>query len=515
MNIKDKKLEFYTDAYNQMKKLEELYENYFSLDKIKVDIVKSRIGKTKDELEKEYNELVALETMILSTMIGLNKEKLEFANSQLSEKNLFQYKDYESSMKIYFSPTYYEDGFETSKNLSKELNFNPSEEGPFPYMLEIIKDDNKNRPYDYVSKIRNALLHAEFYLESPEILHIQNHNDNGELTFEGRLSVFSFAMFVIDFFGINGVNDLFPLYNQLNMEEFKDEHDIIKFLYDFKALNIKFTKIPNSYKYQGKDALFARLNNCFGLDSSETKDIVEELEKLNEEDFKFNVTEHSLSKLSIANMYRYILRRYNNIFNNSEVVKHVSALAKLQINPHPEITNCLGNMLTYISYKKEYLMHGKIISKDLFDELKYDEYCDTAFKYALSILKSNIINYAIECEEFENIDFKNIDTAEIFIADKNELRRRTQSYVIEGMKESEAQNKVVIETVRNALAHGGERLKVNIEPQLTIDLTDIYHNVTPLRLITTLKDMNNVLDNYEFKPENIKTKENSKTKVKK
>lgn len=515
MSSGKEKLEFYTKAYNQMKKLEQLYFEYFSLDKIKVDIVKSGITQTMSQKEKEYDELVALETMILSTLIGLNREKLELANSQTEGRTLFQYKDYESDMKIFYSPSYYEDGYESSKKLSKKLNFNPDEEGHFPYMLEIIQDDNKNRPYDYVSKIRNALLHSEFYLESPEILHIQNHDDDGNVTFEGRLLVFSFSMFVIDFFGTNGVSDCFPLYNQLDVKEFKKQKDLVEYLQDFKSILFQFNKIPEKYKFSGKDALFGRINSCFGLDSLEQKDIIQELCELKKEGFDFSVGEQCLTHSGTIDMYNYILSRYKKVFKNPQVVNHVAALLKLQLNPIPEISNCLGNMITYLSYKKEYLMHNSSVNPKLLDELKYDEYCDTAFKYAITMLKSNLISYAIECGEFEDIDYSGISTSKIKFDDKNELQRRIDINVANGMEYNSAKAKVTFETIRNALAHGGERISLTITPGLQVHLNDIYHKVTPLGLTTDLRTINTLLSDPVFEPENIKLKEKGKTLTKK
>ena len=90
----------------------------------------------------------------------------------------------------------------------------------------------------------------------------------------------------------------------------------------------------------------------------EQKDVVQELCDLKKEGFDFEVGEQSLTNEGIIGMYNYILQRYKKVFKNPQVVNHVAALLKLQINPIPEISNCLGNMITYISYKKEYLMHS-------------------------------------------------------------------------------------------------------------------------------------------------------------
>lgn len=515
MDINTKKLKMYTSMYNKILELEQFYDNGFNLDKMKANICRTRILKNQKQKDIEYEELVAIETIILSTFIGLNREKLELANSQTEKRNLFQYKDYESDTKIFLNEIDYKEGFEVSKIICRNINFNPSQQGQFPYMLEIIQDDNKNRPYDYISKIRNALLHAEYYLETPDILHIQNHDENGNLTFEAKMLMFSFANFVIDFFGTLGVNSSFALYDMPNIEKFKTKEDLVKYLCEYTYTDIKFNKIPESYKFTGSNALYARLNGCFGLDSNEQKDILQELLSLQKEGFDFECTERKLNTDEIVNMFDFITRNYKNIYNNPEIVPHISALLKLHLCPSHEITNCIGNVMTYISSKKDFLTNNTISSHKILDELKYDEYCDVAFKYALTFLKANVINYAIECSEFENIDFNKVDTHKIKINDESEFNRRKAIYIANGMNECEATNKLKLETVRNALAHGGKRINVNIKPGLGIELIDIYHNVSPLSVNTSLKHLNNVLSSEIFKPENIKVKEKSKVLVKK
>lgn len=515
MDIGEKKLNFYTSMYKQMQQLEKAYDDYFCLDKIKSDIIKNGLLKNKMQKDIEYNELVALESAILSTLIGLNREKLELANSKTENRTLFQYKDYESDLKVFLNEVDYKEGKEISKIICNNINFNPTKEGCFPYMLEIIQDDNKNRPYDYISKIRNALLHAEYYLESPDILHIQNHNDNGNLVFEAKLLMFSFTNFVIDFFGTLGVNSSFALFNMPHVEKFKNKEELIQFLCEYTYIKFDFEKIPDSYKFSGTSALYSRLNSCFGIDSNEIKDIIQELNLLTKEGFKIKETEQRLTPNQIINMYNYINTRYNNIYNNKEIVPHISSLLKLQFCPSHEITNCLCNMLTYVSSKKDFLTYNTFSNQKILNELKYDESCDVAFKYAIAILKSSVINYAIECSEFEDLDFSMIDTSKITINNILEFNRRKNNYTSEGMSDYEASNKVKMETCRNALAHGGERINVDIKPGLGINLTDIYHKVSPISANTGLKHLNKILSSEIFEPGNIKVKEKSKILVKK
>lgn len=503
-------INLYNNLYNGIKKLEEVYNYGFDVNRVKANFCRSNILLTKEQKHTEYLELVSLVTTILATLIGLNREKLERANSNTDSRSLFQYKDYESSMKIYYDESYYKEGYEFIKEFSKSLNFNPSGNGFFPYMLEIITDNNKNRPYDYVSKIRNAMLHAEYYLESPEILHITNRDDNGNIIFEGRLLMFSFEMFVKDFFGMSGVSSSFIYYKHLDIESFKNEEDLVKYLCDFTSYKINFSKIPDSYKFKGKDALYSRLNGCFDLASREKKSLDDELKELKKEGFEYDIVESKLTKEQIKNIVNYVYSRYKNVFNNDEMIGYVSSLLKLIFNPIEEITNCLENMLAYISLKINVLYTGKMLNSSLLEELEYDKYCDNAFLYTISLLKMNIMNYAIECSEFDEIDFGLFDTSKFSVDNNYELQRRKNDIILNGFSDDYATNKIIIETLRNALAHGGERLDTYLDNGLGIKLTDIYPNVPNFSINFNIKEIDDLFNSSVLSPYNIKTNSGKK-----
>lgn len=503
-------INLYNNFYNGIKKLEDIYKTGFDINRVKANFCRSNVLLTGKQKYSEYLELVSLETIILTTLIGLNREKLERANSNTDSRSLFQYKDYESSMKIYYDDKYYKEGYEFIKEFSKSLNFNSTGSGCFPYMLEIITDNNKNRPYDYVSKIRNAMLHAEYYLESPEILHITNRDDNGNIIFEGRLLLFSFEMFVKDFFGTIGVSSSFTYYKQLDLEYFESEKDLIEYLCDFTSYKINFSKVPDSYKFSGKDALYSRLNGCFNLASHEKKSIDDELNELKKEGFEFDVVENKLNKEQIENVVKYIYSRYRNVLNNKEMVSYLASLLKLVINPIGEITNCLENMLAYISLKKSVLCTGQMTNIGLLEELEYDKYCDNAFLCTLVLLKANIMNYAIECSELEEIDFSMFNTSDIDVDNVLELKRRKNDLLLNGFSDGYANNKIIIETLRNALAHGGERLEMFLNNGLNMKLTDIYPNVPNLSVSFNIKKIDDLFKSTVLLPLNVRTKSGKK-----
>ena len=200
-NIENDELYFYNSCYNALEKLEKVYLPNFSLDNIRKDIVNTvRV----DEI-KIYFEMLSLKNLIFSVLLGLKKEALESANSLVKQHQLFQYKDYDGELDVYIDGDNSLKWKDYAKNVCKYYRFNQKQEGSFPLMLEITKDNNKNRPYDYVSKIRNAYLHGQYKPDKliPVITHIWNTDDNGNIIFEGKILSDTFAAFVMDFFGFS------------------------------------------------------------------------------------------------------------------------------------------------------------------------------------------------------------------------------------------------------------------------------------------------------------------------
>jgi len=85
-------LYFYRNMYNALEKLSVLYKDGYSAVKVYQDIT---TNMNESASVREVIELTALEVGILSLLVGLNRESLQEANSNTSDRSLFQYLNYE------------------------------------------------------------------------------------------------------------------------------------------------------------------------------------------------------------------------------------------------------------------------------------------------------------------------------------------------------------------------------------------------------------------------------------
>jgi len=505
-------LYFYRNVYNAIEKLSSLYEDGYDAIKVYKDIT---TDMSVSDSVQEVIELNALETSILALLVGLNRESLQEANSSTKDRSLFQYLNYQSEVQVPIGPYKKVSGYEYSKRLAESLKFNPSKTGPFPYMLSISKTDSKNRPYDYVSKIRNALQHAEYFQKNGDIntIHITNHNDQGELTFEGDLLLWPYKNFVEDFYGLGlGVSNDFELYDIPGQKLVKNRDDLINFLKDFNCTKIKFMKIPDKYKFSGQNGLFSKLNKCFGLDSRQTKDVMKILSDMQEEGLEFEFCEMNLSDENINCIIEYLESAYPNdvLYNNEEFIKHVSPVVKLVYYPNHDLTNSLSNILRYIDMKKLYLALGEKPNLALFNEQYYDQELKLSFKYALMLIKANLVSYCMECDKFEKPDLRGIDLEGVKVYPQSEYQLRMS----EDYNTSSPNQNVVINCIRNAIAHGNKRLDIKTGANKEIVFSDLYDPKHELHISGGLDDFEKMLSNSCFRPENIVIKETNKTKVK-
>lgn len=505
---------FYTSCYNKLLEIEDLYSGGFSLDKVKSNIQKKITGVNM--IEEIYN-LKSIENIILANLIGLKKEVLESANSDVLDRKLFKYKDYQSESVVYFSDTLSIPFDKYAKTCVERCGFNPSYNSPFPNMLEIVKDNNKNRPYDYISKIRNAFLHGEFYLDktNPEIVHIYNTDDNDNIIFEGKILLEIFQAFVLDFFGIaKSVGSKFVYYQMLENCELKDENDLVNYLKEFTCIEFKFTKIPDKYQFYGqKGSMFEQLNSCIDCQTTLINtnfDMV--LNKLEKEGVEYSKCERKLDNKQIIDYLKFVKQKYLTKGKSlNEIREYISTDIKLLFSPVEEIINSITNIYDYSNYKRCFLSNGFLGPQQFLDELEYDKYCINNFNFAFSFLKLNIINYAIECSNINGIDFECLNINDVTIINDTQFNRRLNDIVSEkNCSQKEAYNRLVLEIMRNALAHGGERISVSLGETSKIKFIDKYHNLPEVGIEINVNTINKIFN--DFNP-NIIIK-NYKSKVK-
>jgi len=72
-----------------------------------------------------------------------------------------------------------------------------------------------------------------------------------------------------------------------------------------------------------------------------------------------------------------------------------------------------------------------------------------------------------------------------------------------------------VNSIRNAIAHGNNRITITTGKNKEIILSDLYDKDHELHVLGGLDDYNHILSNSCFKPDNIKVKDIDKSKVKK
>lgn len=482
-----------------------LYSEGYESERIKYNILKNESIKSKAE---KVIDLTSVVVPILSTLIGLNKEELQNANSKISNNNLFQYKDYEENLSYDNS----DEIIEVAREMSKLVKFNPSKSGPFPNMLEINKTDNKNRPFDYVAKIRNALEHAEYYQPKGNINVVNLTNtENGNVIFEGRLLLWLFRYFVEDYFGHGlGVAPVMETYEYDPIDQFNDKESLVHFLKTFAFVIYKFTDIPDDLKFKGNRGLFSELNSSFDISGAEVKSFKDNLEELSKKGVKFEWDVLNFKDEEINGIMNFINNNYkDNLYNNKKVFEEILNLIKFICAPNREMANCYNNILRYIDFKKHYLLQNDIPEKKLFDEQEADENVKYAFKTSIALLRVNIVNYLLESSELEIPSLKDLEINDIKISSRKELIQRMKKCMNEGIDFEEAFNYVILNTIRNAMAHGNERIKIILDDEIYVSFDDEY-NEKHFKVVLSLNNLNKIYSNNIFKPQNVKVEQKEK-----
>jgi len=507
INEVNDELYFYNSCYNAIENIEKIYLPNFYLKNMFSDIVSA----DETQSQKTFFELLSLKNLIISALIGLNKEELESANSLVYKNQLFQYRDYESDIDLYINGENNLKWKDYAKQECDFCGFNPNQEGPFPLMLEITKDNNKTRPYDYISKIRNAYLHAEYKLnkDNPNITDIWNTDEYGNVFFEGKILSSNFIAFVMDYFGFS--NSIGSKYIYYQFDVTKPNLSIDELFSNMKCFSLKFIEIPSKYKFHGqKGGIFEQLNFCFDKDNIEIKDIYTQLIELEKEGVKYDVDVLDFPVDKLNPFFLHILK--NKKTNDYYNLKNMMADAKLIFSPISEITNCFTNINHYIDFKINYLLEKRIEPIELFCELKKDEDVSTSFKYTIAFLKLHLINYAIESKNIKEFDYDLLDLSGVSINNLIRFNERKKAFILEGYSEKGAQNKLILEIMRNSLAHGGDRIEVSLGDECKVKFIDKYQNLSTVSVEISLEKINEIFK--LFNPEVFKETKKRKKLIK-
>ena len=119
-----------------------------------------------------------------------------------------------------------------------------------------------------------------------------------------------------------------------------------------------------------------------------------------------------------------------------------------------------------------------------------------------------LINYAIESKNIKEVNYNLLNFDDVVISNINRFNIRKNDIMMIGYNEDEAYNKLVLEIMRNALAHGGDRIKVSLGKDCKVIFTDRYHDLPEISVEISLDKIDEIFTIYN--PKNIMNKQKIK-----
>lgn len=503
---------YYRRSYNAINRLIEIYKNGYN---------RENTLKFRQELINKYktNPIVAqseFNSIMFTTMIallGLNKEAIEDTgkiieykknNNEVDMSN-FRFND-EQKLRL--------KNFYDSKVTSTD----------FDSWLSIKINPNTDKDnIDYLRRVRNALLHSNFYIDE-ETLFMPFTQLKTKSYYESELFNMQFQMFVFEYFGnIETLGLTESIYTYLIPKEpIKNKMDLF--------IQLSLTTI-NEISYKNLKSLGIESPELFlkdSLDDDCRVDLKEFAKNLrdnkNIEDIKWKTKK--ISQEHIEHIINYIEKNYGNDFYKMDKAIQdgiISTHLKYELTPKIEISN----WMCHFWYLYSSLLNDKF-SINFFDG---DEFGTESCYAALMVLKSYSIIYRLQNNNFDEIDYSKInfdinDTDILLYHDNVDGSATIEDYFQKSFDKEKAKgiltddeiwNKVICEVVRDSLAHGNVRTytsTLTLEPM--IELKDIDTKKGTIRTIVfPLKKYEKFLNSEAFNPCNCYKKDEAKNLIKK
>lgn len=404
-------------------------------------------------------------------LLGLNKESMEHTGKFL------EYKKNNNSLNIR--------NMDISNEAKAKINLFDSSRAistDFDEWLSIFtKIDSDITNLDHLRRVRNGLLHSNFYLDQDypdlSIAHIKIKN-----YYEAEVLNDEFQMFVFEYFSNLGELGLTENINAFNMP-------IVKINSREDLLQVLFSLSISTYDYDGLTTLEKDTPELLLKESTSEEGIVDITsfnKRLNETHNYQNMSLKSakLSHEEIVNTLVYLEKTYGDNFYKLDPKTQsniITGYLQFIINPKREVSN----WLLHFWYLYATIYNGKF-NKNFFSG---DEFGNASCYSSLLILKAYLIMYRLQHNDFLEIDYGkiNFDVADLYVdlksSNLNNLTESVnyfkESFIKEKAKgilndDNEIWNKIVCDVLRNSLAHG------NIKPffdvytsEMNIEISDI------------------------------------------
>ncbi|MBQ7790655.1 MAG: hypothetical protein IJ399_05275 [Bacilli bacterium] len=504
---------YYRRSYNTLNRLIEVYKNGYDKEKtlkFRQELIQKYYNNPK-VAQSEFNNLM-LTTMI--ALLGLNKEAIE------NTGKIIEYKKTNNSINI------------SDLHLSSEQKIRLKEfydskvlSTDFDEWLSIkVNPTSDKENIDYLRRVRNALLHSNFYIdEDTDFLPIAKLKTKSY--YEAELFNMKFQLFVFEYFGNIEALGLTESMYTFNVSKAQIQNKMeLKLYLKLVTINRIFYK---NLKTVGINSPELNLKKC--SDEECYIDVKKFIKKLNvnknAEDIKFDTM--MISENHINDIISYIEKTYGDEFyklDNNTQGGIISTHLKYELNPKME----LSNWMSHFWYLYSTLGNGNFNVK-FFDG---DEFGGESCYPALMVLKSYLLMYRLQNNNFDEIDYNKVDfdvnDPEILlysdVVDKtvkredffqNSFDKEKSNGIL--VDDNELWNKIICDVIRNSLAHGNIRtFTSNVNQESMIELKDIDKRKGTMRMIAMpLRKYEIFLNSEAFKPSNCFKKEETKVLLKK
>lgn len=504
---------YYRRSYNALNRLIDVYRNGYNQEKMfrfRNDLIEI-YNNNPTTISSEFNSIMFTAMVAL---LGLNKEAIERTgkfvkytkNNYEVDLSVLRFSDVERSrIKQFYD----------SKILSTD----------FDSWLSIIATPTKDSTNaDYLKRIRNALLHSNFYLdENIPLLPFAKLNTKNY--YEAELFNMQFQMFVFRYFGnIEATGLAETIYTfTVPKHEIKDKHDLFIYLYLMKINEITYTDLK-SLDDESPELI---LKSC--INEEGVVDVSKFIKKLaatkNSDNIKMETK--SIPKEYFIDLINYIDKTYGDNFYKMDSSRQggiISTHLKYRLNPKTELSNWISHFWYFYS--------ALLTPKKMLEFFNGDDFGTESCYPALMVLKSYLIMYRLQNNNFDEVDYNKInfdinDPDIVLYSDNVNKEAITENYFINSFnkeknkgiltEENEIWMKIICEVIRNSLAHGNIRTytsPITLEP--IIEFKDIDPRKGTIRtIVIPIQKYEKFLNSEAFLPSNCYKKESSKTLVRK
>lgn len=503
---------YYRRSYNVINRLIEVYKNGYN---------KENTLKFIQELKNKYysnpkvvqSELNNIEFTTMIALLGLNKEAIENTGKIIEYKknnNEIDMSDFKFSneQKLRFKK------FCDSKVISTDFN----------NWLSIKTNPNTDKDnIDYLRRVRNSLLHSNFYIDedTPFMPYTQLKTKS---YYEAELFNLQFQMFVFEYFGnIESLGLTESIYTfEIPKQEIKDKMHLFVFLNSITINEISYKNLKSLGITSPELVLKKSLSKDCYVD---VKKFIRSLAPdKNIDNVKWETKRISIEH--IAHIINYIEKTYGDDFYKMDYCTQggiISTHLKYELNPKIEISNWMSHFW--------YLYTGINNPKFCINFFDGDEFGTESCYPALMILKSYLLMYRLQNNNFDELDYSKVnfdinDDDIVLYSENKDKTPVTENYFTKSFNKEKAKglltedkeiwNKIICEVVRDSLAHGNIRTytsPITLEPMIELKDIDPKKGTTRV-LVFPLSKYEEFLKSEAFTPSNCYRKEKVKVLTK-